>query len=434
MLEDGIPELPSSPSYGDNLRSLVTLLRNPDHTYPFPPLFQNQNLSHQLLHHFTTILSPQLVWVDTYSNPWHTMILPLAAASPALLFSILALTAGDLSDRMFGCAHSAADAMYNFTSNRERALALLAKHVRLELEDINHTEPSREICKDREAREPTNHILATVVVLCYQEIKWPSSGVWKVHLRAARTLIRKWARDEFWMAIADSTRSFLMQELFATNVMASITNFDKSEELVVVSLPGNDGAPFTGFLKIIQSITDAERSQNKKRVRAVGDGELEALCDVLARAREHALRIGEMLDFRTSQARLAFGNIIHIFYNAVLIYYYQALTDRAVYQDLIDVALEKLLAFLDALTDKALFAQDLPWPLFLAGTECRGRVDRQEFIELRILETVRISGTLDRLRALAFLKEFWTMSHDEAENWIEMGEQRGKAGDSFLIW
>jgi hypothetical protein len=70
----------------------------------------------------------------------------------------------DISDRYYGCAHSTADSLFGFTRNRDKALELLTGHLHHELESTSL------------AQGPANSMLATVKVLCYNELKWPSSG------------------------------------------------------------------------------------------------------------------------------------------------------------------------------------------------------------------------------------------------------------------
>ena len=58
---------------------------------------------------------------------------------------------------------------------------------------------------------------------------------------------------------------------------------------------------------------------------------------------------------------------------------------------------KRLLTRLRDLKDVEPFAQDLPWPLFIAGTECTGMIERTGILEA-ILENkrARIHGHLDQ--------------------------------------
>ncbi|KUJ12603.1 uncharacterized protein LY89DRAFT_738377 [Mollisia scopiformis] len=382
-------------------------------------------VSRQLLHHFNQILAPLLAWVDSTDNPWQNIILPLAIESPPLLHSLLAMAAGDISDRYYGCAHMAADTVYGFTRNRNKALELLAEHLRQDLAVSNASNLQS---------QANNHILASIVVLCYHEIKWPSSGLWKVHLRAARTMIRRWSTTDFISPTSDTTRSFLIQELSATQAMASVTSF-MDEEPVRVRVPNDHRAPFLGFLHIVQAVSLAARKELHAPNVSICLMDVGHFFQGLERAKQHAFAVGLGLTFRSSQSQLDFEHMVNMYYETGYIYTFQTLSspDNAAAE--IRQSHSRLMGHLHQLADTSLFAQDLPWPLFIAGTECGGRIEEQQYIESRMNEMVRLTGTLDRMKALRFLKEFWTsQSHASGITWIQLAKTWAQRGDSFLIW
>jgi hypothetical protein len=232
-------------------------------------------------------------------------------------------------------------------------------------------------------------------------------GLWKIHLQAARTMIRRWSIAANLPTSLDPTRSFLVQELFATNVMASVTNFKPNDELVSVTLQSNDRAPFIGFLHVIQSVTKIERD---------GLGPHRSLAKVedleggLGKVRKHALNCSRSLTFRSNDIRHEFDDVVDIFYHSGLMYLYRCLLSQQDADIMITDSKKKLLTRLRDLKDVIPFAQDLPWPLFIAGTECAGIIEEQGCVEWRMLEMVRLCGTLDQLKALGFLKRFWKMA------------------------
>lgn len=380
--------------------------------------------SRQLLHHFNQILAPQLAWVDSTDNPWQSIILPLALQSPSLMHSLLAMAAGDISDRHYGCAHMAADTLYGFTRNRNRALELLSEHLKQELSSTKTNSGQPQL---------NNHILASIVVLCYHEIKWPSSGLWKVHLRAARTMIRRWSHTDFTIPTSDATKSFLIQELSATQAMASVTCFT-DEEPVRVSVPNDHRAPFLGFLQVIQAVSLAERNVTFGANTPSCLMNMEPFLADLEKAKDHAFVVGRGLTFRSSQSECDFEHMVNMYYEAGCIYTLQALSPFEDATSAIRESYCRLMSHLISFADTSLFAQDLPWPLFVAGTEC-DRVQDQQYIERRMKEMVRLTGTLDRMKGLRFLKEFWTTQLQGPRfTWIQLAKTWALKGDSFLIW
>ncbi|KAF8851334.1 hypothetical protein BDZ45DRAFT_750754 [Acephala macrosclerotiorum] len=324
------------------------------------------------------------------------------------------MAAGDLSDRYYGCAHKTADVVFGLSRNRDRALNLLAEHLRQELAISDGAA--------EDMPDLNNQILASIVVLCYHEIKWPSPGLWKVHFRAARTMIRRWST--MTAPPSNITRSFLVQELSATQAMASVTSFIETEDVLSVTFPNNHKAPFLGFCRVIQAVSHAERNGVQRLDAPLQMAKMRSLLPGLEKAKKHAFTLGKELDFRSSQARLELDLIINTYYEAGYIYTFQALSSPSEISVVMQNSRWQLRFFLSQLAYTSVFAQDLPWPLFIAGTECGDQLEDQQYIEKRMHEMVKLTGTLDRMKALAFLKEFWTARATNPNiTWIQRAKE-----------
>lgn len=79
---------------------------------------------------------------------------------------------------------------------------------------------------------------------------------------------------------------------------------------------------------------------------------------------------------------------------------------------------DSIFTHLALLVDKHSFAHDLVWPLFIAGTECRGCPQKQEVVAHEIELVMEVSGTLDRRNVLSFLKRFWALPESDL-TWIQ---------------
>ncbi|CZR68777.1 uncharacterized protein PAC_18676 [Phialocephala subalpina] len=408
----------------EDLKKIITLDISAPPSSSLPDNLQRCS-ARELLHHYYQVLAPQLAWVDSTDNPWQNVILPLALESPPLLHSLLAMAAGDLSDRYYGCAHKTADVVFGLSRNRDRALNLLAEHLRQELAVSDGT--------TKDIPELNNQILASIVVLCYHEIKWPSSGLWKVHLRASGTMIRRWST--MTAPPSDITRSFLVQELSATQAMASVTSFTDTEDVLSVTFPSNHRAPFLGFCQVIQAVSHAERGGVQHSNVPIRVTKMRSLLIGLEKAKRHAFTVGQELDLRSSQARLELNLIINTYYEAGYIYTLQALSSPAETSVVMQNSRRQLRFYLSQLANTSIFAQELPWPLFIAGTECGDQVEDQQYIEKRMHEMVKLTGTLDRLKALRFLKEFWAARTQNPDiTWIQIAREWAQRRESFLIW
>jgi len=129
-----------------------------------------------------------------------------------------------------------------------------------------------------------------------------------------------------------------------------------------------------------------------------------------------------------------FEHLVWMYFHASLIYSYQALADPRTCQALIKQSRDAILTNLHSLsgTGNELFAQNLVWPLFIAGTELQGNRANQKLIERHLTNVMRISRTLDRDRVLSFLQDWWTLPGGECVSWIQLARKRAWASGFFL--
>jgi hypothetical protein len=95
-------------------------------------------------------------------------------------------------------------------------------------------------------------------------MKWPQSGLWLLHLRAARSVITCWANRTIALSPPDTMRTFFMQEFYAVNAITDITSFTplpSTPHSVDLTPPDDNNAIFIGYLRVIRSITQTELQQ-----------------------------------------------------------------------------------------------------------------------------------------------------------------------------
>jgi hypothetical protein len=143
-------------------------------------------------------------------------------------------------------------------------------------------------------------------------------------------------------------------------------------------------------------------------------------------------QFGQILPFQTEDARISFLHLVCIFHHASLIYIYQVLTEGcsiSKLQGLRDSILDHSLC----LPDKRAFACDLVWPLFIAGTECQGSLEKQKIVAHEIEVVMAISGTLDRRKVLSFLRHFWSLGQDRNMTWIQLMREQGSDCQMLIL-
>jgi hypothetical protein len=79
-------------------------------------------------------------------------------------------------------------------------------------------------------------------------------------------------------------------------------------------------------------------------------------------------------------------------------------------------------------------AQDLTWPVFIAGTECYGDPECHRLVEARMEEIMRLSGVLQRPRLLDFLRCLWSLQAQQVDlTWINLARSWAEKEKSILV-
>lgn len=380
----------------------------------------------QLLPYFNERVARRLAWVDGPENPWRHMVLPLIDSSETVLSSVLALTAHDLASQY--PPNDPWSEKFRATSKtyQNKALGLLAR----ELSTL-HGSPVSRIGSDIS----TTLILGSVIILCNNELLTAQTAGWRVHLQAAREVIRAEADRLQLQQNTNRIQEFFLQEFYATSVWAQLTTFHEMDDMIVQSpLVSSRDAVFTDFLHIIHQITLAERVKARSQLLQISQPDPIRNIDThiqLELAKRSTICLSQTIQFWSETDRRNFEHLMWMYLHATLIYSYQALADPA-FDILIQQSCDAILTHLHSLSGNEMFVQDLVWPLFIAGTELRGSRAGQKFIERQLTAVMRISRTLDRGRVLSFLKNWWTLPDYQYKNWIELARKHPSAWDFFI--
>lgn len=389
----------------------------------------SQESVRRLFYHFDKVVVQQLAWVDSADNLWRNAIIPLAMACPFLLYSALALAAGDIAVKF---PMDSFDTMNNLSLSRryrDKAMELLANQLKSKIHTAGET-------SSEEFRNSTNCMLAAIMLLCNLEMMLPGSSQWRLHLWGARTTIRRLGNTSHLPMPQDAVGMFLIQAFYETNVCAFMTTFSDIEHMRTDTLMSDGNSIFTEYFRILQSITETERIGRRKNYSTpyTSPEEFIALRRSLLQARYKTLALGQELQFWSARLRQEFEHVVDLYHNMALIYGYRILFGD--YKVNVEVTIFKKQIFwhLQALEGNTAFHQDLMWPIFIAGTESRGSPEEQLFIEAKMLEVIRLTGPLDRRRALKFLKEYWELAHDLEGGWIEFARKWATVGKTFLVF
>lgn len=426
------PAATSSLPHG--LNSVLSSIEDVQHQVAVPlspsnPCLLDTQTPHapQLLQYFMERVARRLAWIDGPENPWRHVVVPLFEGSETVLSSVLALTAHDMASQYpsgdFWC-----DKFQRISkSYQNKALGLLACEI-----SILRTPPDL-----RSTTNISTPVLASAIILCNAELLAAQEAGWRVHLQAAQEVIRTETDRLLLQKPADRIEEFFLQEFYATSVWAHLTTFHDIDEIVQTPLTGSRDAVFTDLIRIIHQITQAERIKARAELLQLPPPDLIPCVDIhiqLELARRSAVCLGQSIQFWSDNDRRAFEHLVWMYFHASLIYSYQALADHRTCQTLIKQSRDAILTNLHSLsrTGNELFAQNLVWPLFIAGTEFQENRASQKLIERHLTNVMRISRTLDRNRVLSFLKDWWTLPDGQCISWIELARKRAWACGFFL--
>lgn len=370
----------------------------------------------------------RLAWVDGPENPWRHMVLPLLQCSETVLSSILALTAHDMASQYPSDDIWREKLQKVSKSYQNKALGLLTQELKI-------------LRRPTGSRPTTNYIstpvLASSIILCNAELLKAPEARWRVHLQAAREVIQAKADGLSLQQHADRIEEFFLQEFYATSVWAHLTCFHEIDEIVQTPLLGSRDAVFTDLIRVIHQVTQAERIKARAQLLHLPQPDVIPFDNIrvqLELARRSAVCLGQAIQFWSDNERRAFEHLVWMYFHASLAYGYQALADPHACQTSIGESRDAILMHLQFLsaTGNEMFAQNLVWPLFIAGTEFKGNRASQRLIERHLTTVMRVSRSLDRGRVMSFLKDWWVLSDGECVSWIELIRRRDWTCGFFL--
>lgn len=355
------------------------------------------------------------------------MILPMAESSETVMSSILAIAAHDLATEYAptDVGHGAFQQMSKNYQNR--SLALLSQ----ELNKLS-TSPATAL----EASTTSAYTLASVILLCNNEFMKPEQAGWRVHLSAAKQIILAAKGRPHRAHHLACIEEFLILEFYEASVWADLTTFKNYNYTPRAPPTAAENAVFTDYIRVIDQITRLERFKSYPELLQQHPPQCGPIQDIHAQidaARDNMLRLSGAMHFSSEDDQRGFELVIRMYYHATIIYSYQALADSPATYD-VRASRDEILRYVQFLsqTRDGMFAQDLVWPLFTAGTELRGDPAGQQVIRQCFGNVMRISRILDRARVLEFLETWWS-EPGMYTTWIDMARTQSLASEYDIL-
>ncbi|RMD43107.1 hypothetical protein DV735_g1993, partial [Chaetothyriales sp. CBS 134920] len=391
----------------------------------FSPGVPQDSMSRKLFHHYDQAIAPRMVWVDSADNPFRNVVMQVATQSPALMSSILTLASGDLRAR----SHDALVPISNHSNQLNRYQEQTLSHL------VNHL-------KDRIENQPgvthlsqlAGAVLATFF-LSHLSINLGDYTARRLHIRATWSMIEHWnlSPPNVHASLAP-IRDFLLEEVYILKVAEFVSSFQPWELPYGAASTLSIEKPFIQYCHTIMEVSHIERNKRAYESTTNPQLPLRVLLRKLQEARE--LSKAYRLMFESSvESRDTFNYVIDLFHYAGVIYTCQVVNDEPESRKIAIDTHYTLLELLRQCSDLSLIAQDLAWPIFLAGTECYDSPEDRLLVEEKMGEIMGITGFTERQRVLFFLKEYWDLwDKDPSTNWIDMAEAYAKRGEPLFIF
>ncbi|CAG8887059.1 unnamed protein product [Penicillium egyptiacum] len=400
---------------------------------PLPPPASELGLSQarplhvsRLLSWFNDRVAHRLAWVPQ-QNAWRHMILPMAESSETVLSSILAIAAHDLASEYppNDLGHGTFQQMSK--SYQNKSLAFLAQ----ELNSLSISSTSA-----LEASTTSAYTLASVIILCNNEFMRPQGAGWRLHLSAAREIILAAGNRPRRHHQLACIEQFLELEFYEASVWADLTTFGNYNMKIKTPPASAENAVFTDFIRVIDQITRLERLRFCSRTieQAPSYGPMQDIRSQIESARNSMMRLSGSIHFSSEADQHGFELVIWMYYHATLIYSHQALLEVATCGYDVRKSRDEILHYVQFLSETrdGMFAQDLVWPLFMAGTELRGHPTGQRIIQECFGNVMRISRTLDRTRVLSFVETWWNDPGTHT-SWIQMARKQAQSSQCDIL-
>ena len=356
-----------------------------------------------------------MVWVDTEKNLYRDRIIEIASDWPVLRLAISAIAALHCN----ATGHN--EKLPLPESFRDEAIRGIVTSVKNILENTTQL-----------TLENAQWILASMMVLSCCEMIEAGAEAADWHRRAARRLVgviktMDWCHDEMI--------SFLINQVAIYDVLSCTTSFDLSNiQEAILPVIEEEDVLFSKLLLLIHDVTLFRGRWDNLEIQENDHEHLESRKKALLNlrrnielARGETLMVAGTLGFQDASDRRDFIRLVDLYCKATLVF-----AHRVMYRDESNCGrqlLEDMFSVLASIERPERICHNLPWPLFMAGTECHGDLEKQTSIILHFKGVYDTTGLIHYQELVEFLTSFWAC--DESD-WQLLASQREAMGLRIL--
>ncbi|EXJ72858.1 uncharacterized protein A1O5_04006 [Cladophialophora psammophila CBS 110553] len=387
------------------------------------PGFPDPDTKSRLLEHYDKQIAGLMVWIDSERNEYRRLVLPLAEQQPVLLLAILAISAQHL-------AVTTGKEMSFPARARDAAVTMISKQIR----DVTGQLAAGFDLDSQIDPDTAVWMLASMLTLANYEMTETETGAAAAdsHRQAARTLVN---------ALATTNREnnalfhFLRNQLSIYDILACTTIFGPLSTVeVILPAPDHSNLIFSEFLSLLHKVTVWSRERHEKESSGIFNLADLPITSADARAgfeqaRGSTLMAAGLLELPRDARRRDFVRIVDIYHHAALLYTYRVLFHCQVEPIEVEASAMVLFERLNQLEDKPSCLQNLPWPVFVAGTECCEDPERQAFIARMYTDIAQDMGFKYYLGILRFLQDLWST---KGTPWTELARRYEASGKKIV--
>ncbi|KAF5585037.1 hypothetical protein FPCIR_8470 [Fusarium pseudocircinatum] len=363
---------------------------------PSPSLDSN---TRQLLDYYDKNIAGLMVWIDSGRNYYRQKVLPLAQTNEAVRLAI--------------CAVSAQHAARDFTpstvyeKDRDHVLSMIMRGV-----DDMTAHPELTVTVDT-----AEWMLSSMMILSSYELAHTGGAdAADYHRKAARALVNTLSTLD---VPKSSLFSFLQNQLAMYDIFACTTILDATDvQDAITPVEYGDDRSFSAFLLLLHDATLISRGCLSEDSSRNWRGEF-----VQARG-ETLMEIGSS-GICSNADRGDFIRLVDAYHNAALLYTTRCLGHQ--YGPEETVSLSEVFRLLTGMENLYGCIHNLAWPIFIAGTECYGDVDRQLIIRDLYQGLSDVTGFKHHGDVLNFLETLWSSGDADwrilAKQWEGLGRR-----------
>ncbi|KAK3187463.1 hypothetical protein K4F52_003810 [Lecanicillium sp. MT-2017a] len=380
----------------------------------------------QLVDYYDKNLAGLMVWFDSAENDYRRRVLPRVVNTPGLKLAVAAFASHHGSSQFQTQMERFPEAA------RDACLSMIHTHAQSMTKRLTG---GAELTSQSDIENAEWMLASVLMIACYEMANSQSSAA-EGHRLAARSIVNIFGSKRGY---SSGLFAFLRNQLSIYDVLASTTSFDADDiQNTILPIPGTRTILFTDYLTLLHQVTLISRlpfpvtaeTDVKLNDMSLASLTSDQVRDKFTQARGATLVASGRMGIEKSGHRNDFVRLVDTYHHAAVLYAYRCLghtsPDSPQYQASVNELFEQLVSF----ENINIFIQNLPWPVFIAGTECHGDPERQQAVRQLLASILEATSFKHYEGVLSFLNAFWAGAQSD---WRPLAQDLQMKGFRILV-